>query len=162
MIVISDTSPITNLAAVGLLHLLHQLYNCVIIPQAVYNEMVNVGYLVPGTIEVQTLSWIKTQAVTNTQKVSQLQSQLDPGEAEAIILALELNVDLLIIDERRGRKVASSLGITKITGLLGVLLEAKQKGLISAIKPIVEQLIAQTNFRISDSLYQKILQVSGE
>jgi predicted nucleic acid-binding protein len=162
MIIVSDTSPITNLAAVGLLHLLHQLYNRVIMPQAVYDEMVKVGYLVPGTVEVQTLSWIETQPVIDTIKVSQLQNELDLGEAEAIVLALELNADLLIMDERRGRKVASALGITQITGLLGVLLEAKQKGLITAIKPILEQLIAQNNFRISDSLYQKILLFAGE
>ncbi len=162
MIIVSDTSTITNLAAVGLLHLLHQLYNRVIIPKAVYDEMVSVGYVVPGTVEVQTLSWIETQLVTDIKKVNELQSDLDIGEAQAIVLALELDADLLIMDERRGRKVASSLGITNITGLLGILIEAKQKGMIYAIKPIIEQLIAENNFWISHMLYQKIIQVAGE
>lgn len=162
MIVVSDTSPITNLAAVGLLNLLHQLYQQVIIPQAVYDEMVSLSYIVPGTVEVQTLPWIKVQTVSDIQRVTILQSKLDIGEAEAIVLALELKADLLLLDERRGRKLASSLGINQITGLLGVLLEAKQKGLISAIKPVVDLLISENNFRISDRLYQKIIQVAGE
>lgn len=162
MIVVSDTSPITNLAAVGLLNLLHQLYQEVIIPQAVYDEMVRLGYIVPGTVEVQTLPWIKVKTVSDIQRVAILQNKLDIGEAEAIVLALELKADLLLLDERRGRKIASSLGLNQITGLLGVLLEAKQKGLISTIKPVVDLLINENNFRISDRLYQKIIQVAGE
>lgn len=162
MIIISDTSPITNLAAVQLLEILHQLYGQVIIPQAVYDEIVNVGYLVPGTVEIQTSSWIKTQSVTDYQKVLELQNDLDIGEAEAIILALELNAELLLLDERRGRKVAKNLGIKQITGLLGVLLEAKQKGLISKIKPVIDQLIINHNFPVSDNLYLKVIEFADE
>jgi predicted nucleic acid-binding protein len=134
----------------------------VIIPQAVYDEIVNVGYLVPGTTEVQNLSWINVDLVSNKNQVNELLNELDFGEAEAIVLALELNADLLLLDERKGRKVAQNLGIKKITGLLGVLLEAKQKGLIANIKPIIDQLITDNNFWISNNLYQKVIQISGE
>lgn len=121
MIVVSDTSPITSLAGIGQLELLRLLYSKVIIPQAVYNEMVGAGKTVPGASEVQTLDWIETQQVYNFSQVEALQSELDPGEAEAIILAIELNAELLIMDERPGRTVASQYGIN-VTGVLGILL----------------------------------------
>lgn len=162
MIVISDTSPITNLAAVGLLELLNQLYNRVIIPQAVYDEMVALGYSVPGTVEVQNMPWFVVRSVSDRQQVNELQRDLDLGEAEAIVLALELDADLLLIDEKRGRELASILRINKITGLLGVLLEAKKNQLIPEIKPIMDWLISQNQFRISDRLYNTVLQEAGE
>ena len=162
MIVISDTSPITNLAAVELLEILHILYNRVIIPQAVYDEMTALGYPVPGTVEVQNLDWIETQSVSDRSRVEELQLQLDRGEAEAIVLALELNADLLLIDERRGRKIALEQKVTQITGLLAILQEAKVKNLIPAIKPILDRLITENNFRISDKLYHTIIKFAGE
>ncbi|UBF24527.1 hypothetical protein K9N68_22940 [Kovacikia minuta CCNUW1] len=65
MTVVSNTSPITNLAAIGPLNLVQQLYGSIIIPQAVYDEMVGLEFSVPGIIEVQTLQWIQTQPVQN-------------------------------------------------------------------------------------------------
>ncbi|WP_306557917.1 DUF3368 domain-containing protein [Nostoc sp. 'Peltigera malacea cyanobiont' DB3992] len=130
MIIVSDTSPITNLAAIGQLDLLRQLYSSVIIPKAVYNEMVGVNKIVPGAVEVQTLSWIQTQTVVNSLQVTEIQENnenIHLGEAEAIILSLEMKADLLLMDERRGRIVATSYGIN-VTGLLGVLLQAKNRG----------------------------------
>lgn len=128
MIVVSDTSAITTLAAINHLTLLPLLYGQVIIPEAVYRELVDIDPPVPGTIEVQTVSWLEVQPVVNREVVERLQGdvRLDPGESEAIALALELEADLLLIDERRGRAEADRLGI-KITGLLGILVEAKQK-----------------------------------
>ena len=70
MIVVSDTSPITNLAAIDQLDLLQELYGSIVIPLAVYNEMVVAGKVVPGAVEVQTLSWIQTQTVADAQKVT--------------------------------------------------------------------------------------------
>lgn len=164
MIVVSDTSPITNLAAIAQLDLLQQLYTSLIIPTAVYNEMVEVDKVVPGAVEVQTLSWIKTQAVADAQRVTDLQTSqenIDLGEAEAIILAVELKADLLLMDERRGRALATSYGLS-VTGLLGVLLQAKRNSLISTVKPLMDQLIEQVDFRVSSQLYTTILQSAGE
>lgn len=164
MIVVSDTSPITNLAAIGQLDLLRQLYTTIVIPVAVYNEMVAVEKLVPGAVEVQTLSWIQTQAVATTQSVIDIQANqndIDLGEAEAIILALELKADLLLMDERRGRILAASYGLS-VTGLLGVLLQAKRNGLILAVKPLIDQLIQEADFRVSSELYATVLQTAGE
>lgn len=164
MIVVSDTSPITNLAAISQLNLLQQLYLNLVIPTAVYNEMVAVDKVVPGTVEVQTLPWIQTQSVINAQQVKELQTSqgnIDVGEAEAIVLALELKADLLLMDERRGRALATSYGL-KVTELLGVLLQAKRNGSVTAVKPLLDQLMEQVDFRVSNPLYTTILQSAGE
>ena len=86
---------------------------------------------------------------------------MDIGEAEAIVLAVELKPDLFLLDERKGRVVASRLGI-KFTGVLGILIEAKRSGLIAKVKPIMDVLIEQVGFRVSIKLYQQVLQVANE
>ncbi len=163
MIVISDTSVITNLAAIEQLNLLPQLYHQVIIPEAVYRELTEIEPPVPGTIEVKNASWVEIRQVVNKSIIQQLQEQarLDIGESEAISLALELNADLLLIDERRGRAEANRLGL-RITGLLGLLIEAKQSGLIVAVKPLIDNLITTSTFRVSSVLYRQILGIANE
>ena len=161
MIVVSDTSPIVNLAAVGQLELLRQLYEKVVIPQAVYDEILSAGPGHPGVAEVATFDWIETKQVENRTVVASLELELDPGEAEAIALAIELRAELLLLDERKGRTVASHLGL-KFIGILGILIEAKHKALIPAVKPIVDDLIQKAGFWISQQLYDFILQTAGE
>lgn len=160
MIVVSDTSPINNLAAIGQLNLLQQLYSNIMIPTAVYQELLKAGATDPGTLAVQTLDWIQTQSVTNLALLQTLQNNLDIGEAEAIALAVELNANRLIIDERRGRNEAIKLGL-QVTGLLGVLLASKRQGLIPIVQPILDDLIAQ-GFWIREELYAEVLQLAGE
>ena len=163
MIVVSDTSAITNLAAIQSLQLLPQLYNSVTIPAAVYRELVEIDPPVPGTLEVMADPWLVVRQVENQSMVDRLHEEvrLDPGESEAIALVLELKADLLLIDERRGRAEADRLGI-KITGLLGILVEAKQKRLITAVKPFMDALISTSHFRVSSRLYAQILQMVDE
>ncbi|MEH1778566.1 MAG: DUF3368 domain-containing protein [Nostoc sp.] len=141
MIVVSNTSPISNLAAIGQLALLQQLYGQVIIPSAVYQEILDSGATDPGTLAIKALNWIQTIPVTNLVLLQTLQINLDPGEAEAIALAVELNADRLIIDERRGRNEAIQAGL-RITGLLGILLAAKQQGFVPQVQQILDDLIA--------------------
>ncbi len=163
MIVISDTSAITNLAAIGQLQLLSQLYNQVMIPEAVYRELADIEPPVPGTLEVRTAPWLKVRQVVTHEIVKRLRDEvrLDPGESEAIALALELDADVLLIDERRGRAEADRLGV-KITGLLGILVEAKRKDLIIAVKPLMDALITTSEFRVSSALYKQILDIVDE
>jgi predicted nucleic acid-binding protein len=161
VIVISNTSPLVNLAAVGQLQLLQQLYDQVIIPSAVYHEIVVAGAGQPGAKEVKAYDWIKIRQVENRTIVASLQLEIDEGEAEAIALAIELEADLLLLDERRGRAIASSLGL-KFIGLLGVLVEAKHQGLITAVRPILDGLITKSGFWIHRSLYDRVLQAVGE
>lgn len=158
MIVVSNTSPITNLAAVGRLDLLQQLYGKVLIPQAVCDEMW-IGQ--PGAKEIQSLSWIEIKQVINRPLVNALSLELNKGEAEVIALGIELGVDLLLLDERKGRVLASRLGL-KFIGLLGLLLEAKHKRFIPIVKPVLDDLIIKAGFWVSNQLYTCILQTAGE
>jgi predicted nucleic acid-binding protein len=160
MIVVSNTSPISNLAAIGQLDLLQQLYGTIIIPPAVYQELINSGDADPATLAVQTIDWIQTQPVSDRVLLETLQANLDPGEAEAIALAVEINADRLIIDERRGRNEAIRLGL-QVTGLLGIVLAAKQQGLIPLVQPILDDLRANS-FWIHDALYAEVLGLAGE
>ena len=129
MIVVSDASPLISLAVTGHLELLKNLYGQVLIPEAVYQELTDSDPGLPGTIEVQTLEWIVSHPVTNVIVVRALQGELDHGEAEAIALAVEVQAELVLIDERRARAVATRLGLN-VVGVLGVLVEAKHKALI--------------------------------
>ncbi len=160
MIVVSNTSPISNLAAIGQLELLEQLYGNIIIPPAVYQELINSGDTDPATLAVQTLDWIQTQPISDRVLLETLQTNLDPGEAEAITLAVEIKADRLIIDERRGRNEAMRLGL-QVTGLLGIVLAAKQQGLIPLVQPILDDLRANS-FWIRDALYAEVLRLAGE
>lgn len=161
MIIVSDTSPINNLAAINQLALLRQLYNTVVIPEGVYRELTEPDFPVAGAIEVQSFDWIQTRQVTNRILVEVLQHELDIGEAEAIALSLELEADQVLIDERRGRIVAARLNL-RYTGILGILVEAKGQGLIPAIKPLLDALINQAGFWIAEPLYNRVLQIAGE
>jgi predicted nucleic acid-binding protein len=161
MMVVSNTSPIVNLAVVGQLDLLRQLYGKVVIPQSVYHEIAVIGAGQPGATEVSTFEWIETRQVTDRPLLAALRLELDEGEAEAIALAVELQAGLLLLDERKGRVVASQLGL-RFIGLLGVLVEAKHKGLIRAVKPVMDDLMAKAGFWMGQELHEHVLQVVGE
>lgn len=159
-IIVSDTTAITHLAKINALDLLKSLYSEILIPQAVYDELTKQGETQPGAIQVINASWIKVVTVTNPVVVAKLMTRLDLGESEAIALALEKNADVLIIDEIAGRAVAKKL-VNNIIGMVGILLEAKNAGLIKAIKPYLVNLRA-TGFRLSDDLFQFALKEANE
>jgi predicted nucleic acid-binding protein len=161
MTIVSNTSPISNLAAIGQLPLLQQIYSRITIPTAVANEIAKVGTIYTQAAAVPTLSWITIQPVTDTTTVHKLRAELDEGESEAIALAVELDAELLLIDEQLGRKSALEYGLD-MTGLLGVLLEAKSQGLISSVKPMMDDLVIQARFRVSQQLYAEVLHLAGE
>lgn len=161
MSIVSNASPVINLARIGKLYLLRELYGELIIPEAVWHEVVVQGAGQPGADEVKAATWIKTRAATNRQLVQALQQELDAGEAEAIALVLEIGAELLLMDEHLGREVARHLGL-RYTGLVGVLIEAKRKGFIRAVKPHLDALRDIAGFWVSDVLYQRVLQDEGE
>ncbi len=161
MIVVSDTSPINNLAAIDLLHLLQQLYHTVLIPEAVYRELTDPNFPVAGSTEVQSFDWIQIRRVSNRRLVEEISNELDLGEAEAIALAVEIQADRVLVDERRGRIVAARLDLN-YTGILGVLVEAKSQGFIERVTPLLDALIHRAGFWISEPLYDRILEIVGE
>lgn len=161
MIVVSDTSPIINLAMISRLDLLPALFGKVVIPQQVFEEITVQGHGMPGADDVRSADWVEVRTSLNISLVQALRLQVDSGEAEAIVLAMELKSDLLLIDERIGRQVAKSFELP-IMGLLGVLKLAKERGLILTMKPILDQLIQQAGFRIAPELYQAVLEIEGE
>ena len=105
--------------------------------------------------------WIRVVAAKNQNAVAALREQLDPGEAEAIIVAGELGANLLLIDEKHGRRFAVDRGI-EVTGLLGVLAEAKVRGLIQPCKPILNEMIRIAGFWVGDDLNSRYLEGPGE
>lgn len=161
MNVVSNTSPITNLAAIGQLDLLKQLYGHIIIPQAVYNEIVVDGAEEPGAQEVQSFNWIEKRPVENQVLCTSLQIELDLGESEAITCAVDIQADILLLDERKARKIAYRLGIPNI-GLLGILVNAKRKRIIPKVKPLLDELIYKAGFWVKKELHHQVLKVVGE
>ncbi|MBD2438669.1 DUF3368 domain-containing protein [Nostoc sp. FACHB-110] len=158
MPVVSNTSPILNLAIVDQLELLSRQFSEILIPRAVVDEL-KFDEERPGSHiirEAISSGWIRVQQVSNESLVQLLKQTLDRGEAEAIALAVELKADWIILDEREGRKIAKSLGL-KVTGILGVLLRAKQLGELESLQPVTNDLINKAGFRISPELLAQIL-----
>ncbi|HIK57112.1 MAG TPA: DUF3368 domain-containing protein [Synechococcales cyanobacterium M55_K2018_004] len=159
MPVVSNTSPILNLAIVGQLDLLRQQFGQIQIPPAVLDEL-KIAEGRPGSQLIQTAvatGWIQAQPVNNQSLVHLLRQTLDGGEAEAIALALELHADRILLDERDGRKVAKSLGL-QVTGVLGVLLRAKESGELPSLQPVMDELTQNAGFRIAPELLAKVLE----
>ena len=161
MKIVSNSSPLITLARIGRLDILRQLYNEIVIPEAVWHEVVVEGAEHPGAEAVRSAPWIVRQAVANRPLVQALRQELDAGEAEAIALAMEIGTVLLLMDERLGRDTARHLGI-RYTGVVGVLIEAKHKGLVQTIKPLMDTLRDLAGFHVSEVLYRRILQDEEE
>ena len=137
-VVAANTTPIIALALINRLDLLQRLYGEVVIPPAVWDEVLAGGPVGIGSAEVQGATWLRVVSLQD-QRRADLLADLDRGEAEVIALAQELDAGLVIIDERLARRHAERLGMT-LTGTLGVLLRAKERGLVSSVTPLVDQL----------------------
>lgn len=160
MIVVSDTTPLSELAKAGQLNLLREVFGRVIIPEEVYRE-VTAG-VHPGAIAVPQATWIEVRSVSDPQKVYEIQvtRKLHLGECAAMILAEDLDADFLLIDDLSARIEAISRKLPVI-GTIGILLLAKQRGLIPNVKEVLDALIAGGK-RVSQKLYQQALTSAGE
>jgi len=161
MIVVSDASILINLAVTKQLELLKSLYNKVVIPDAVFNEIAVKGAGKPGAQEIQMLDWLEVKSCQDVNMVNNLLNEIDLGEAEAITLSLEVQANLLLIDEKLGRQKAKEFNI-KTIGLLGLLLDAKNQGVVSSVATMMDRLRVEANFRIGESLYQQVKKLAGE
>lgn len=163
MPVISNTSPLLNLAIVDHLFLLPQQFGQIIIPEAVLAEL-KINDDLPGSRTLKTAvdeGWLVVKAVENQSLVNLLRRELHQGESEAIALAVELSADKVLLDEKEARQAARALSL-RITGVVGILLRAWQEGSIPSLRNVCDRLLQDANFWLSPALRTQILQVSGE
>lgn len=161
MIVVSNTSPLTNLAAIGRFELLHQLFGEVHIADGVWGELNSGGRPHPGSQEAAEAEWVRRHTVEGRDLVTALRRDLDQGESETITLALEIGGDLVLMDEREGAHHAARHGLRTV-GVVGLLIEAKAKGYIESIHPELLALRQRAGFYLSESVFRRALEVAGE
>ena len=160
MLVVSDTSPIRALSVIGQVGLIRDIYGGAILPPDVVSELSVQVPNVPRFV-IDDYPFLHVKMPGNTQRVAELQSSLGPGEAQAIALALELQAQAILIDEQQGRRVAERLGL-KPVGLLAVLSNAKSRGCIAAIAPLVDTLKSRISFRVHPDILSRVLRDCGE
>jgi len=153
MIVVSDTSPVTALLTVGRVDLLLRLFSEVVIPEAVQSELLKSHATLP--------EWLRVQRLRNREQAELYARSVDLGEAEAIALATELKADHLLIDERKGRRLAAQLGLS-VVGLLGVVLMAKRRALIPSARSMLLRLDQEAGVYLGNELKETALRTVGE
>jgi len=157
-VIVSDSTTIIAFSRIRKLKLLQQIVGEIIIPEEVSRELFE--YKKADVTSIKACKWIKVKKVKSKNNVELLMTTLDSGEAEVIILSKELKADLAIIDELSARKVAMMLDLPLI-GTVGLLIAAKEKGLIDKVKPIWDEMIAQ-GIRYGKEFYFKVLEEIGE
>jgi len=158
--IIVNSTPLISLAIIQQVGLLQKIFGDVILPRAVYNEVIVDGKGKSGYTHLSNISWFHIADTINLDLKHSIMIQLDEGEAEVISVAKDKNISLVCIDEFAGRQYASLLGLDVI-GTLGVLLIAKRQGYIPALKPLCDKLISSGRY-ISRVLYNEVLKKAGE
>ena len=163
MTVISDTTCLSALTRIGALHLLQSLFGKVTIPLKVYEELLALREFGVDTAIFEQLDWLVIEDPSPSTLLDSLlaNKRIDPGEGYAIALAVELRADWLVLDDLNARKAALDLGLN-ITGLGGILLQAKSMHLIASVKEVLDLCVSNANFRLSSNVYQKLLDLAGE
>ncbi len=157
--VICNTSPIQYLHQLQLLKILPTLAGRVIVPPAMIDELGegrNLGVNLP---DLTGLDWIEIRRPFS-ERAAPLVTKLGPGETEVLMLALELDDAVVVLDDAFARRVAESLGL-RFKGTLGLLLDAKRKGFIPAIIPLLNQL-QELRFRLAPHTRVAVLRLAGE
>ncbi len=159
---VANSSVLIALSRIGQLELLSRRFpEGLLIPRAVWREVVEAGKGQPGAAEVAAASWITVYAVKDQNIVSLLRTELDEGEAEAIALGHEQQAEVVLLDEKDARRAARRLGLA-VLGTVGVLIWAKRAGLIASLRDQLDVLQTQGKFRLSAAVYEKALRVVGE
>jgi len=158
--VVSDTSPIRALGHLKRLDLLPALFEKVLIPPAVAHELENPKSGLPPLRGIY-LPYVELRPPLDQKRVELFCRTLDRGESEAITLALEIGAAAVLIDEKAARQEAQKVGLLPV-GVLGVLLQAKQKKLVDRIGPMMDKLETEIQFFISSELRRQVLTLAGE
>lgn len=158
--VIVNTTPLIALSHVGWLDILKKLYGEVTIPEAVYNELSVKAESVCKKAVDSSLDWIRVDKIKNQMAKTMYKTQLHDGEVEVMILAKEVAADVVIIDDANAKKHAKYLGLP-VTGTLGVLIKAKQKGYINELRPMLQRMV-ESGIYLSQSLIELCLKQVGE
>lgn len=157
--VICNTSPIQYLYQLELLYLLPALTERVIVPPAVVEEL-SVGRALGVNLpDLATLNWVTVRRPVSEPALP-LVTDLGPGETEVLMLALELHEAVVVLDDALARRVAETLGL-RLTGTLGLLLDAKRAGLIAAVGRLLDQLEA-LRFRLAVHTRAAVIKLAGE
>lgn len=162
--VISNTSPLTNLAIIGHLVLVRTQLTRVVVPQAVWEEMLALPHPEARTalLSSQTEGWLQVATLANVAMAASLRlAGLDPGESEAIALAVETSASLLLMDEKKGRIAARRLGVP-VSGALAILAAARRAGQISSARTEIARLRTEAGFFISSQVEVHTLRLAGE
>jgi predicted nucleic acid-binding protein len=159
-IVVSDTSPMRGLQCLELLGLLRTLFGEVLLPPEVAREL-NIASRYIGALDVRELTFCRVMSATASTSVAALRMILDQGETEALALALEVKADVVLMDDYNAREAAKRLGLRPM-GLGGVLLAAKQAGLIAQVIPLILQVRDRINFTISPEVIEQLRRMAGE
>jgi predicted nucleic acid-binding protein len=160
VIVVADTSVILNLCRIEHEHLLLSLFRKVVVPIKVAAEFERLAIATDRFAGLRLPHWIEQRSVQSTTP-ARIEANLDPGEIQAIALCLDLRANLLLIDESLGRAEARRLGV-KTLGILGVLLEAKRRGLTSNVGRLMTRLTDDAGFWIAPDLRNRVLSLAGE
>lgn len=160
-LIISNPTPLVNFAEIGRMDLLAARFGKLVIPPAVAGELTAKPGLFPNAARVPTLPGISVQAPVDQLLVKGLTNRVHRGEAECLALAMEHPDSLLLLDDLAARELAATNRLL-YTGTLGCLAEARQRGLISAIEPLLAELRTKARFWISDRLADRVLRAAGE
>ena len=159
---VSNSSVLIGLSSIGRLPLLkHRFPEGVLIPEAVWHEVVESGGERPGAQEVRGAEWIQRCNVRDRDYVRLLTRELDSGEAETIVLARQEQADVVLLDEKEARRIARRLGM-RVLGTIGLLIWARHKGLISNLGTELKTLQEKGSFRLSEDLCFEALREVGE
>jgi predicted nucleic acid-binding protein len=155
-IVVSNSTPIINFATIDRMDILHALYGKIVIPEAVWDEVVVKGVNHAASPKIKKIEWIQRRQVSEDNFLKMLKTKLDNGEAEAIALSIENKADLVLLDEKSARDVARTMSLN-FMGTIGCLLLARKLGIIGNIRPILDKIITEAKFWISRALYEMLL-----
>lgn len=158
MIIVADSSPLIHFAILELLDILDGIFGGIMVSNAVHEEVTVGGK--PHAEDLKRFLTNRVYQVKNKMAVQLLRPDIDLGEAESIVLALEKKVNNILIDDHKGRRTARASGLVPI-GTIGVLLQAKKKKQIKEIKPLLVKL-ERNKCRIGKNLYQTALELAGE